>query len=226
MALSDTEVQKQIHHMMAFIEQEAKEKADEIDAKAEEEFNIEKSRLVQQEKLKILGFYEKKEKQIELQRKIQHSNMLNQSRLAILKERENLIKAIMEDTRVKLGAATKDQEKYKGLLQGLITQGLFQLLEKTVIVRCRQADLKLIKEVIGDAVKDYKNASKRDIVVNVDIKEFLGSEISGGVELLTPSGNIKISNTLESRLESLYRQMLPEIRTTLFGANEGRRFTD
>lgn len=28
----------------------------------------------------------------------------------------------MEDTRTKLGVATKDQEKYKALLQGLITQ--------------------------------------------------------------------------------------------------------
>lgn len=33
---------KQIKHMVAFIEQEASEKAEEIDAKAEEEFNIEK----------------------------------------------------------------------------------------------------------------------------------------------------------------------------------------
>ena len=34
---------KQIKHMVAFIEQEASEKAEEIDAKAEEEFNIEKA---------------------------------------------------------------------------------------------------------------------------------------------------------------------------------------
>ena len=41
-ALNDEEVSKQLKHMMAFIEQEANEKAEEIDAKAEEEFNIEK----------------------------------------------------------------------------------------------------------------------------------------------------------------------------------------
>lgn len=85
---------------MAFIEQEAKEKAEEIDAKvhvklslitrtfgmfnlitysklknsfiiqAEEEFNIEKGRLVQQERLKIMNYYERKEKQVELQKKM------------------------------------------------------------------------------------------------------------------------------------------------------------
>ncbi|EPQ09402.1 V-type proton ATPase subunit E 1 [Myotis brandtii] len=69
MALSDADVQKQIKHMMAFIEQEANEKAEEIDAKAEEEFNIEKGRLVQTQRLKIMEYYEKKEKQIEQQKK-------------------------------------------------------------------------------------------------------------------------------------------------------------
>ncbi|EPQ10712.1 V-type proton ATPase subunit E 1 [Myotis brandtii] len=70
MALSDADVQKQIKHMMAFIEQEANEKAEEIDAKAEEEFNIEKGRLVQTQRLKIMEYYEKKEKQIEQQKKM------------------------------------------------------------------------------------------------------------------------------------------------------------
>lgn len=45
MALGENEVQKQLKHMMTFIEQEANEKAEEIDAKAEEEFNIEKGAL-------------------------------------------------------------------------------------------------------------------------------------------------------------------------------------
>ena len=39
--------------------QEANEKAEEIDAKAEEEFNIEKGRLVQQQRLKIMEYYER-----------------------------------------------------------------------------------------------------------------------------------------------------------------------
>jgi V-type H+-transporting ATPase subunit E len=60
MGLSDNDVQKQLRHMMAFIEQEANEKAEEIDAKAEEEFNIEKGRLVQQQRAKIMEYYEKK----------------------------------------------------------------------------------------------------------------------------------------------------------------------
>lgn len=61
---------KKIKHMVAFIEQEANEKAEEIEAKAEEEFNIEKGRLVQEQRLKIIEFFEKKEKQVELKRRM------------------------------------------------------------------------------------------------------------------------------------------------------------
>ena len=65
-----TGINQQIKQMMGFIEQEANEKVEEIDAKAEEEFNIEKGRLVQQQRLKIMEFYERKEKQVELQKKM------------------------------------------------------------------------------------------------------------------------------------------------------------
>jgi V-type H+-transporting ATPase subunit E len=78
--------------MKMFISQEAQEKADEISVKAEEEFNIEKGRLLQTEKLKIDNYYDRKEKQVELQRKIQHSTQLNSARLSILKAKDDHIK--------------------------------------------------------------------------------------------------------------------------------------
>lgn len=56
--------------MMAFIEQEASEKADEIDSKAEEEFNLQKGQLVFEARQKINEEFEKREKQVELQRKM------------------------------------------------------------------------------------------------------------------------------------------------------------
>lgn len=36
----------------------------------------------------------------------------------------------------------------------------------------------------------------------------------------------QIPNTLESRLELISQQLVPEIRTALFGKNPSRRFTD
>ena len=82
MTLTDDEVQRQIQIMVSFIDQEAKEKAEEIEAKAEEEFQIEKGRIVQQQRSKIQDHYEKKEKQLQQQKLVQHSHMLNRCRLA------------------------------------------------------------------------------------------------------------------------------------------------
>ena len=118
----------QIKHMMAFIEQEANEKAEEIDAKAEEEFNIEKGRLVQQQRLKIMEYFERKEKQVELQKKIQNSNMLNQARLKVLKNRDEHVTAVLEEGKRSLVNISKDQAKYPKIIEGLIAQVRQQLL--------------------------------------------------------------------------------------------------
>uniref|UniRef100_A0A4W4H7Q4 Uncharacterized protein n=1 Tax=Electrophorus electricus TaxID=8005 RepID=A0A4W4H7Q4_ELEEL len=246
MALSDLDVQKQIKHMMAFIEQEANEKAEEIDAKAEEEFNIEKGRLVQNQRLKIMEYYEKKEKQIEQQKKIQMSNLMNQARLKVLKARDDLLGDLLNEARKKLANLAQDPAEYQTLLEGLVLQGFYQLLEPMVIIRCRKEDLSQVQvstshhpltdfivlreSCIIDAVKKmipiYKETVKSEIEVHIDDGSFLPSEISGGVEVYNCNGKIKVSNTLESRLDLLSHQMMPEIRAALFGTNQNRKFMD
>ncbi|XP_067855727.1 V-type proton ATPase subunit E 1 [Heptranchias perlo] len=226
MALSDADVQKQIKHMMAFIEQEANEKAEEIDAKAEEEFNIEKGRLVQTQRLKIMEYYEKKEKQIEQQKKIQMSNLLNQARLKVLKARDDLISDLLNEARQRLGKVAKDPARYQILLDGLILQGFYQLLEPMVIIRCRKQDITVVKASINKNIPIYNNSINKDIDVHVDQENFLPEDITGGVEMYNSTGKIKVSNTLESRLDLIAQQMMPEIRVALFGANQNRKFLD
>ncbi|KAM6095198.1 V-type proton ATPase subunit E 1 isoform 2-T2 [Chlamydotis macqueenii] len=203
MALSDADVQKQIKHMMAFIEQEANEKAEEIDAKAEEEFNIEKGRLVQTQRLKIMEYYEKKEKQIEQQKKIQMSNLMNQARLKVLKARDDLIADLLNEAKQRLAKVVKESARYQTLLDGLVLQSAVQ-----------------------KSIPIYKNATKRDVDVHIDQDNFLPEEIAGGVEIYNSDGKIKVSNTLESRLDLVAQQMMPEIRVALFGANANRKFLD
>ncbi|XP_066920215.1 V-type proton ATPase subunit E-like [Clytia hemisphaerica] len=223
MVLNDEDVKKQIEHMMAFIHQEAKEKAEEIEAKAEEEFNIEKARLVQQERIKVMGYYEKKEKQIDLQRKIQRSNFLNQSRLQSLKTQDDHIQKILDETRSRLGEVTKDKNQYKNILNGLLTQCLYQLLEPTAQIRCRRDDLELVKEIKDECLKNYREKTKKECDLQIDSNNYLPESCSGGLELLAKGGRIRVTNTLESRLDLMSRQMLPEIRETLFGANPVRK---
>lgn len=49
---------------------------------------------------------------------------------------------------------------------------------------------------------------------------------SGGVEFIAQNGKFVVENTLESRLDLMSQQMVPELRTILFGRNPNRKFTD
>ncbi|XP_037551861.1 V-type proton ATPase subunit E 1 [Nematolebias whitei] len=226
MALSDADVQKQIKHMMAFIEQEANEKAEEIDAKAEEEFNIEKGRLVQTQRLKIMEYYEKKEKQIEQQKKIQMSNLMNQARLKVLKARDDMISDMLNDARQRLANIAKDPARYSALMDGLILQGFYQLLESKVTIRCRKQDVPMVQQSIQKNISIYKAAVKNSLEVRINQDNFLPPDVSGGIEIYNEDGKIKVANTLESRLDLMAQQMMPEVRVALFGANQNRKFLD
>jgi V-type H+-transporting ATPase subunit E len=57
-------------------------------------------------------------------------------------------------------------------------------------------------------------------------KTFLCISSSGGVELYAQKGKIKVNNTLEARLEMIAGQKLPQIRNSLFGVNQNRKFLD
>merc|ERR1712070_1331539 len=86
--MQDSEINQQIQQMVQFIHQEAAEKAAEIKTKANEEFNIEKLRMVEAEKQKIRAEYERKEKQVEVQKRIEQSNTVRLGRLEKLKKQD------------------------------------------------------------------------------------------------------------------------------------------
>ncbi|CAF1085242.1 unnamed protein product [Adineta steineri] len=109
-----------------------------------------------QQRVKIIEYYDKKEKQIELQRRIQHSNLTDASRLAILKALDDYVQTLKEEGRKQLLILTQDRSKYKTILANLTAQGLFLLMKKDVTIRCRRDDRDLIKELIPDATNKLK----------------------------------------------------------------------
>jgi len=233
--MDDEEVQKQLDHMIKFIYREAEEKASEIQAKAMEEFSIEKSRLVQEGRVQIAREYEKKEKQIEVQKKISYSNELNQSRLTALKHRDDGIQKLKHEAHKKLGNVSKDANSYKKLVEGLITQGLLKLQEPKVSIICRKQDLSLVQGVLTSSVAEYTKKSGKKVDCTVDSINFLppgpvdGSSAdfcSGGIVLSSNEGRIICSNTLDDRLFMAFEQNLPDIRTLLFGESTTRKHKD
>ena len=90
----------------------------------------------------------------------QQSNMLNQARLKVLKCREDHVQGLLEEARQRLGEVTKDRAKYGQMLKGLIAQGLYQMLEPKVIIRCRERDVSLV-QVNSDILCRCENIGAR-----------------------------------------------------------------
>ncbi|MBW02872.1 V-type proton ATPase subunit E 1, partial [Eschrichtius robustus] len=138
----------------------------------------------------------------------------------------NLCADLLNEAKQRLSKVVKDTTRYQVLLDGLVLQGLYQLLEPRMIVRCRKQDFPLVKAAVQKAIPVYKIATKRDVDVQIDQEAYLPEEIAGGVEIYNGDRKIKVSNTLESRLDLIAQQMMPEVRGALFGANANRKFLD
>jgi V-type H+-transporting ATPase subunit E len=165
------QVAGELKKMTAFIRQEALEKAKEIQIKADEEFAIEKSKLVRQETTAIDTAYEKKFKQASMSQQITRSTVANKTRLKVLSARQELLNDLFEQSRKKLVTATKDKKKYQDLLKSLILEGLYPMNESKVQVRARESDYDLVKSAIEAAKKEYKSKTGNDVNISLDEDE-------------------------------------------------------
>ncbi|KAK3021884.1 hypothetical protein RJ639_047388 [Escallonia herrerae] len=206
--MNDADVSKQIQQMVKFIRQEAEEKANEISVSAEEEFNIEKLQLVEAEKKKIRQEYERKEKQVEVRKKIEYSMQLNASRLKVLQAQDDLVSSMKE-------AASKE-----------LLHSLLRLKEPAVLLRCRKDDLHLVNSALQSAKEEYAgkvNVHSPEIIVeNIHLPpapshhDAHGLSCSGGVVLASRDGKIVFENTLDARLDVVFRKKLPEVPSINF----------
>ncbi|XP_059276301.1 V-type proton ATPase subunit E3-like [Lycium ferocissimum] len=227
--MNDTDVSKQIQQMVRFIRQEAEEKANEISVSAEEEFNIEKLQLVEAEKKKIRQEYERKEKQVDVRKKIEYSMQLNASRIKVLQAQDDLVNCMKEEASKELlnVSQSHNHHTYKKLLQDLIVQSLLRLKEPSVLIRCREEDVSLVEEVLDAATEEYAEKAQvhaPEVIIDQIYLPSAPSEDNahasscyGGVVLASRDGKIVCENTLDARLEVVFRKKLPEIRKCLFG---------
>jgi len=217
-----------LDNMQAFILKEAREKKQEILDKAEEEFTMEKARLVQAEKLKIRKEYERKEKKLETDKKIAYSNQLNQARLRVLKAREEIVQNLKDVAQDRLAELGKPSKEYDTLLQQLILQGLLKLNETEVSLRCRKEDEQAVKQVLPAAIEEFKEkAGGKKAQVKIDTVHYLppapthgSSTLSccGGIVLSANEGRIMCDNTLDQRLALSFDANIPKIRKLIFSS--------
>ena len=160
----------ELKKMTMFIRQEAVEKSNEIQIKADEEFEIEKSKLVRQETATIDTQYEKKFKQASMSQQITRSTLSNKTRLKVLSARQELLDSLFEKAAEKLESYTKDKGKYQEICKNLILEGLYALNENKVLVRARKQDYDMVKKAMEDAKEAYKENMDQDVEIALDEK--------------------------------------------------------
>lgn len=241
------QVASELKKMVEFIKKEADEKAKEIQLKvcvaqlfyksdcfltcfvtvvvvqANEEYEIEKASVVRSETAAIDAQYERKFKQASLAQQIAKSTIANKTRLKVLEAREEVVNSVFDDAQAQLKELTKDAKKYKQVLEGLIEEGAFALLEGTIRVKARKADAKTVKDTFADVAKFYEDKTGKPVAIEL-AKEELDDSIAGGVVITNASGRIEVNNTFEERLKILSEQSLPAIRLGIFGPTPTRKF--
>merc|ERR1711916_161956 len=234
-SMSEEQVNKQLDHMVSFILKEAQEKAAETLVKAREQFAREKAQKIRDERQRILQQFEKLQKEIDVREKIEKSNAINQSRLRLLKAREEVMAEAVAQAAAKLDSVGNPNDaKYKSMLQDLILQGLIKLEDDAVVVNCRKCDEKLVNEVLPAAAKQYTEKTGRKVKASLASTMYLppgkseaGKDkefCSGGVVLASHNGRIVCDNTLDRRLELAYEGLLPQVRGLMFGYSTNRKF--
>lgn len=93
-------------------------------------------------------------------------------------------------------------------------------------MRVRPQDRQLVQSLLPTVATKYRDATGKEVILKIDEDSQLSQETTGGIELLAQHNKIKISNTLEARLDLIAQQLVPQVRTALFGRNVNRKFTD
>lgn len=79
-------------------------------------------------------------------------------------------------------------------------------MEPVVLVQAREQDYDLVEKAIAKAAVEFE-AHAFKVTATINKQSPLPKESYGGVIVGTPNWNIKVANTLESRLELLQEQV-------------------
>ena len=189
----------------------------------EHDFNLEKQTLVHEAKLNIQEEFNKKEKDREIQERISRSSEIQECRVKKMKLRDELLQNLIQEAGAKCAVVARGQN-YPQLLQKLIVQGLIKIEENDVTVYCRGEDVKTVEKVIPAATKEYVDIMEKEsgvklspnVKLNPDRSRDLAENTYGGVMLTALEGKIVCDNTMSSRLNLVYEELLPSIRAILF----------
>eukprot|EP00828_Plagiopyla_frontata_P014849 TRINITY_DN1934_c0_g1_i1.p1 TRINITY_DN1934_c0_g1~~TRINITY_DN1934_c0_g1_i1.p1 ORF type:complete len:256 (-),score=72.84 TRINITY_DN1934_c0_g1_i1:85-852(-) len=205
-----TEQEFQQLSLQDFVIQEAKEKSFEIEIKALKEFEKEKNLIVDREVSLIKEEYERKFKDQEQKKKIEHSTKINKARLQKMEARDKaMLKCFGEAQYHVLQLIASQKDKYKLLLKQLILQGLVKLMENYVFIRCLQKDIPLIESILKECIKEFKELMKKELNIdNYQIEIEIDKEYCLQERKLVDNSKFKVEeyNLVENEIIQKYQE--------------------
>ena len=105
---------------------------------------------------------------------------------------------------------------------------MIKLLEPELLLKCRKEDQDLVKSLIPECEKEYveimqREASENELEFKTKLKLLEGEYLTpeeggecGGVVIYTTNRKIVCPNTIKSRLDLCFEELLPHIRRLLF----------
>jgi V-type H+-transporting ATPase subunit E len=185
---------------------------------------------VHQAKLKILQDVKQKQKDAETQRRIQRSIITAGVRVKKMQKREELVQKVraLALDRV-IAAVSADQKSYEQLLKKLLIQGMIKLNESRLEVQCREIDVRTVQRVLEPAAREYEKMILEACGETIKVEATLSNKMlpgpsigdgtpscAGGLKISAREGKIVCDNTLDSRLEIAFADLMPVIRSLLF----------
>mmetsp|Transcript_24083 Transcript_24083/g.37515 ORF Transcript_24083/g.37515 Transcript_24083/m.37515 type:complete len:219 (-) Transcript_24083:26-682(-) len=208
--------ERTINNMVAFIAAEAREKELEIDQQALEEHDIEKQRLIERGKKKMLVEFESKMANLEISKRVSKSHCTKQCQLELVREKHKVIDSIKDLLRQKSEEVRNNTEAYRRNLTFFIEQAIKSVLHDAEIV-CLREDVDLVEDLISEFNKHPENYNtEKPIHLRLSTDRFLEPESLGGIIMRAKDGKIQCDNTVRHRIDVAIDNRLPEIREILF----------
>lgn len=228
--MDDATREKQIKQMCRFIEQEAEEKAEEINMKTENDRQKEMQLLIVEGKQAITKEYESLRLELGVQKRIVHAQASAQTMKAKMQGREKLLANLVSEVEAQL-VEVASGAGYSDLIVKLIVQACVKLQETHVAVACRECDKGLVEKAMPLAVEEFTKYMTENAKVVPELKLSLNPKFLapppdparpaalsciGGIVASAMRGRIKCDNTLDRRLEQAFEGLKPVVRVKLF----------
>eukprot|EP00467_Chlorarachnion_reptans_P010160 CAMPEP_0114507038 /NCGR_PEP_ID=MMETSP0109-20121206/11783_1 /TAXON_ID=29199 /ORGANISM="Chlorarachnion reptans, Strain CCCM449" /LENGTH=256 /DNA_ID=CAMNT_0001685737 /DNA_START=24 /DNA_END=794 /DNA_ORIENTATION=+ len=238
-SIDSGEAQKQIQNMVRFIEQEAREKADELTEQTNQELQAWKSEFIYTKRVEFRTMMLDLKKRKEVEGKIAESKLKQREETKILVERLKIMQSLQKESMEKLKSTKKSKANaYKSLLEDLIVEGLLKMMERKVTVRACKDDQEIVKSLLSKAKKRFedemiaacaKENSKFNMNINISMDSTpLPDRCIGGVWIqssayLSRPDAIIVRNSFDARNEAVMQMLTPMMREIMFPEDEERR---